>query len=357
MSINRNFPALKNDRILRAARGEPVDKLPIWIMRQAGRYLPEFQEFRKHHSFFEICQNPEYACEVTLMPLHRFDLDAAIIFSDILVIPQALGMQVEMRAGVGPVLPEPLTIDSLGKLTTENAVSRLEYVGQAINLTRHKIEGKVPLFGFSGAPWTLMGYMIEGGGSKTYSQAKKWLYAYPSEAHTLLNILTEVIIDYLVMQVEHGAQILQVFDSNAEYLNKELYSKFCLPYLKRISLEVRSKTRARNIDEVPMVLFSKGGWYCLEELADLGYEVLGIDWTVDPTYVKNLLKDKKVTLQGNLDPSSLHAPQEDLKKFVQKMLEDFGSERYIVNLGHGIYPDSPIDSVKTFVDYVHNFSI
>jgi len=246
MSINRNFPPLKNDRLLKAARGEKPDKLPVWIMRQAGRFLPEFQEYRAKHSFFEICQTPEQACEVTLMPLRRFDLDASIIFSDILVIPQALGLKVEMRPGVGPVLPDPLTIDLLPTLKSEGAVKRLEYVGQAINLTRHSIDGRVPLYGFTGSPWTLMGYMIEGGGSKTYSKAKKWLYGYPEQSHSLIGLLTDVIIDYLVMQIEYGAQIVQVFDSNAEYLNKKLYSIFCLPYLKKISVEVRRKLKEKN---------------------------------------------------------------------------------------------------------------
>ncbi|XP_076270695.1 uroporphyrinogen decarboxylase isoform X2 [Rhynchophorus ferrugineus] len=302
--IDNNFPSLKNDRILKAARGEIPDKLPIWIMRQAGRHLPEFREFREGHSFFEICKNAEYATEVTLMPIRRYDLDASIIFSDILVIPEALGLEVEMRAGI----------------------------------------------------WTLMGYMIEGGGSKTYSKARKWLYAFPKESHQLLNILTNVIIDYLVLQIEHGAQIVQVFDSNAEYLNKDLYKDFCLPYLKRISEEVRSKLRDKKLDEVPMVLFAKGGWYCLEEQADLGYEVIGVDWTVDPKFVRNIFKNKNITLQGNLDPCALYAPIGQLKSMVQKMLEEFGHERYIVNLGHGIYPDAPIDAVHAIIDVVHKYN-
>ncbi|XP_076270693.1 uroporphyrinogen decarboxylase isoform X1 [Rhynchophorus ferrugineus] len=354
--IDNNFPSLKNDRILKAARGEIPDKLPIWIMRQAGRHLPEFREFREGHSFFEICKNAEYATEVTLMPIRRYDLDASIIFSDILVIPEALGLEVEMRAGIGPVLPQPLTIETLSNLVTERVVDKLKYVGEAINLTRHKLEGKVPIFGFSGAPWTLMGYMIEGGGSKTYSKARKWLYAFPKESHQLLNILTNVIIDYLVLQIEHGAQIVQVFDSNAEYLNKDLYKDFCLPYLKRISEEVRSKLRDKKLDEVPMVLFAKGGWYCLEEQADLGYEVIGVDWTVDPKFVRNIFKNKNITLQGNLDPCALYAPIGQLKSMVQKMLEEFGHERYIVNLGHGIYPDAPIDAVHAIIDVVHKYN-
>lgn len=354
--LANNFPVLKNDRILMAARGEKPDKLPIWIMRQAGRYLPEFQEFRKQHSFFEICQNPELACEVTLMPIRRYDLDASIIFSDILVIPQALGMNVEMKAGIGPVLPEPLTVENVKNLKKDGAVSRLKYVGDAITLTRHKLEGKVPLFGFSGAPWTLMGYMIEGGGSKTLSKAKKWLYKYPELSQELLQLLTDIIIDYLVMQIEAGAQLIQVFDSSAEYLNINLYKKFCLPYLKQISLGIRNQITKMKLEQVPLVLFAKGAHFCLEEQAELGYDVIGIDWTVHPSVAKTL-KSKNVTVQGNLDPCALYAPKEEIEKLVKQMLEEFGSDRYIVNLGHGIYPDTPTESVEAFIKAVHSFNI
>lgn len=349
----KNFPVLKNDRILKAARGEKPDKLPVWIMRQAGRYLPEFQEFRKQHSFFEICQTPSLACEVTLMPIKRYNLDAAIIFSDILVIPQALGMIVEMRPGIGPVLPEPLTVENLKALKWDGAVSRLKYVGEAITVTRHKLEGEVPLIGFSGAPWTLMGYMIEGGGSKTLSKAKKWLYESPELSQELLQLLTDVIIEYLVMQIEAGAQIVQIFDSSAEYLNLNLYKKFCLPYLKKIAVGIRAHMK---LEQVPLVLFAKGAHFCLEEQTELGYDVVGIDWTVNPKTVK-LLKDKNVTVQGNLDPCALYAPKEELVKLVEEMLKGFGTERYIVNLGHGIYPDTSTESVKTFIDAVHSYSV
>ncbi|XP_050519578.1 uroporphyrinogen decarboxylase [Diabrotica virgifera virgifera] len=354
---SHNFPHLKNSRILQAARGEKPDKLPIWIMRQAGRYLPEFMAFRKEHSFFEICQTPELACEVTLMPIKRFDLDAAIIFSDILVIPQALGMTVEMHPGKGPVLPQPLTVENIKELLVEGAVERLEYVGKAITLTRHKLEGKVPLFGFSGAPWTLMGYMIEGGGSKTLSNAKKWLYSHPTAANELLNLLTNTIIDYLVMQIKAGAQIVQVFDSSAEYLNKALYAEFCLPYLKRISTEIRQKLKDANLAQVPLVLFAKGAHFNLEDQAELGYDVLGIDWTVDPSTVRTRLKNKNITVQGNLDPCALYAPKEELENMIKEMIRSFGTDRYIVNLGHGIYPDAPVESVQTFIEAVHSINI
>ncbi|KAK4879733.1 hypothetical protein RN001_007879 [Aquatica leii] len=345
---SKHFPVLKNDRLLKAIKGEIPDKLPIWIMRQAGRYLPEFREIRKKFGFFEICQEPYLACNVTLMPIQRFDFDAAIIFSDILVIPQALKMTVEM-GDKGPFFPEPLTLETLCKLDANGAISRLDYVGKAITLTRHKLEGKVPLLGFSGAPWTLMCFMIEGGGSKTQSKAKKWLYAHKNEAHKLLTLLADVIIDYLVMQAEAGAQVLQLFDTSAEYLNKTIYKVYGLPYLKRIRQEVRDKLIKLNLD-VPIVLFAKGASFCLDEQAELGYEVLGVDWTVN---IEEMKRNPNITYQGNLDPCALYAPKEDLESYVKDMINKFGVQRYIVNLGHGIYPDMEIESVQTFIDTVH----
>lgn len=351
---SKDFPVLKNKRVLQAARGEIPDKLPVWIMRQAGRYLPEFRELRKEHSFFEVCQKPHLACNVTLMPIRRFDLDAAIIFSDILVVPRALGMEVVMGPS-GPSFPTPLTTDTLNILNPEGAIKQLDYVGKAITLTRHKLKGKVPLFGFCGAPWTLMSYMIEGGGSKTYSKAKRWLYSNEKASHILLNLLTDVLIDFLILQVQAGAQILQVFDSNAEYLTKDLYEKYGLPYLKKIYLEVKEKIRKNNLEDVPIVLFAKGGSYSLEQQSELGYEVLGLDWTVDPQKFKEI--QAKVTFQGNLDPCALYAPAEQLTTLTNNMIKKFGTHPYIVNLGHGIYPDMDIESVQTFIKAVRDFKI
>lgn len=211
-----DFPPLKNDRLLRAARGEEVDRVPVWVMRQAGRYLPEFRATRAVSDFFTVCRTPELACEVTLQPIRRFDLDASIIFSDILVIPQALGLDVEMKPGVGPVLPKPLeTPDDIARLRVPvNVKEHLNYVYEAVTLTRHKLEGKVPLIGFVGAPWTLLGYMIEGGGTKTMSKAKKWLYQWPEESKRLLGIISDVVVDHLIGQAEAGAQMLQVILSH-----------------------------------------------------------------------------------------------------------------------------------------------
>lgn len=349
------FPDLKNDRLLRAARGESVDKIPVWIMRQAGRYLPEFRELRSKYDFFTICQTPALACEATLQPIRRFDdLDAAIIFSDILVIPQALGMVVEMKPGVGPVLPNPLVKpDDIKSLKFPvNIKEALGYVMEAITLTRNKLEGKVPLIGFSGAPWTLMCYMVEGGGSKTMSKAKLWLYQYRTKSQELLNIITDTVSDYLVEQVRAGAQLLQVFESSAEYLGPELFNQFALPYITKINKTVKDKLKQEGLEKVPMTIFAKGAHYALEELANIGYEVVGIDWTVDPVQARKCV-GPNITLQGNLDPCALYARPSDLIEYTCKMLNKFGKSRYIANLGHGIYPDMDPEHVKTFLKEVH----
>ncbi|XP_037811462.1 uroporphyrinogen decarboxylase [Lucilia sericata] len=353
MKDAKNFPALKNDNLLRAARGEAVDRVPVWVMRQAGRYLPEFQEVRKQHDFFTICRTPELACEVTMQPLRRFDLDASIIFSDILVIPQALGMTVEMHPGVGPVFPEPLqTPADLSKLTPEGAVSRLTYVGEAITMMRHKLEGKVPLIGFTGAPWTLMGYMIEGGGSKTMSKAKFWLSDYPEDAKKLLEMLTASIVDYLEMQVKAGAQLLQIFESSAEHLPKEDFLKWCVPYIKEINDKLKQRLTEQGIPLVPMTIFAKGAGHSLAEQAQLGYEVIGLDWTVDPEEARKLV-GPNITLQGNLDPQDMYKTPEEIRELTTTMVRKFGKTRYIANLGHGITPQTPIVSMETLVDAVH----
>ncbi|KAG8272758.1 uroporphyrinogen decarboxylase [Homalodisca vitripennis] len=352
--MSTSFPPLKNDRLLRAARGEEVDRVPVWVMRQAGRYLPEFRAVRAQHDFFTICQTPELAAEVTLQPIRRFELDAAIIFSDILVIPQALGMSVEMKEGVGPVLPKPLVkpsdIDSL--VTPVDVRVKLGYVAEAITLTRHKLEGKVPLIGFSGAPFTLMGYMIEGGGSKTLSKVKAWLYRYPEDSIRLLKILSDVIVDYLVEQAAAGAQLLQVFESSAEYLGPELFKRFALPFLIDICERVKFNIQERKIGDIPMTVFAKGAHYAIKDLANSCYDVVGLDWTIDPEIARKQV-GLNITLQGNLDPCALYAPPDEIARLAQTMLEKFGKDRYIANLGHGIYPDVNPDHLKAFIDAIH----
>ncbi|XP_072941459.1 uroporphyrinogen decarboxylase [Epargyreus clarus] len=351
---NKNFPELKNDRLLKAALGKEVDKVPVWVMRQAGRYLPEFQAIRAQHDFFTVCRTPELACEVTLQPLRRFkQLDASIIFSDILVIPQALGMTVEMHPGVGPVFPKPLQDPSeIDALEEDGAVSRLSYVGDAITLTRHKIEGKVPLIGFTGAPFTLMGYMVEGGGSKTMTKTKEWLEKYPKEVEKLLSLLTRVIIDYLVMQVESGAQLLQVFESSADHLTREQFIEVSAPFLKDIRQGVQTKLEEKNLEQVPMTIFAKGGGHSLDIQAHLGYETVGIDWTIDPTEARKIV-GTNITLQGNLDPQDLYKSPEEIRRLTIGMVRKFGKQRYIANLGHGITPQTPLGSMDAFTEAVH----
>ncbi|KAF6212336.1 hypothetical protein GE061_012858 [Apolygus lucorum] len=355
MDVDSKFPPLLNDRLLRAARGEPVDKVPVWVMRQAGRYLPEFREFKTKHEFFEICQTPELACEITLQPIRRYpDLDASIIFSDILVIPQAMGMTVEMRPGVGPVLPQPLvTPQDLERLSFPVDVSTsLKYVMDAITLTRTKLEGRVPLIGFSGAPWTLMGYMIEGGGTKTMSKAKKWLYQHPAESKKLLSMLTSTVVDYLVEQAKAGAQLLQVFESSAEYLGPHLFNEFALPCIRDIRLKVKTALEELNIS-VPMTVFAKGAHYALEDLASTGYDVIGLDWTMDPVEARKRV-GPNVTLQGNFDPCALYASPEKIRDSAEEMVKNFSKTRYIANLGHGIYPDADPAHLETFLKAVHS---
>uniref|UniRef100_A0A2K5V2T0 Uroporphyrinogen decarboxylase n=1 Tax=Macaca fascicularis TaxID=9541 RepID=A0A2K5V2T0_MACFA len=307
----QGFPELKNDTFLRAAWGEETDYTPVWCMRQAGRYLPEFRETRAAQDFFSTCRSPEACCELTLQPLRRFPLDAAIIFSDILVVPQALGMEVTMVPGKGPSFPEPLREEQDLERLRDPAVvaSELGYVFQAITLTRQRLAGRVPLIGFAGAPWTLMTYMVEGGGSSTMAQAKRWLYQRPQASHQLLRILTDALVPYLVGQVAAGAQII----------------------------------------------FAKDGHFALEQLSQAGYEVVGLDWTVAPKKARECV-GKTVTLQGNLDPCALYASEEEIGQLVKQMLDDFGPQRYIANLGHGLYPDMDPEHVGAFVDAVHKHS-
>jgi len=358
----QEFPPLKNDLYLRAARGEEVEAAPAWIMRQAGRYLPEFHEVRAKHDFFEVCRTPELACELTMQPLRRYEglLDASIIFSDILVIPQALGMAVEMQPGKGPVFLAPLTCpDDMEKLgSVEKALPELQYVFDAINLTRKTINGQVPLFGFTGAPWTLMAYMIEGGGSKTHSKSKKWLYDHPEASHKLLQLITDVAVDYLVEQVKAGAQMLQVFESNAEHLGPELFAKFCAPYLTQICDRVKAKLQKEDgVEPVPLTVFAKGGGvHGLKAMAASNYDVIGIDWTMEPEEARKIVGDGKV-LQGNLDPCALYAPPQEIDRLTEKMANEFqfkvkGKKGWIVNLGHGIYPDIDPERLKAFLTSV-----
>lgn len=294
---------------------------------------------------------------MTLQPIRRYDMDASIIFSDILVIPQAMGMECKMVPGKGPTFVSPLKLEDLNDNDTTinlrpDIKTRLSYVYEAVTLTRQRLEGKVPLIGFAGAPWTLMGYMIEGSGSKTYSASKKWLYQNDKEANILLDALTENVIDHLVAQAEAGAQMLQVFESNAGHLSAHIFEKYCTPRLKRIATSVKSRLGKHA---VPMTIFAKDGHFALESFSNSDYDVIGVDWCTPPELAREKVGNK--VLQGNLDPCALYAPEEKLAKIVLEMVNRFSTDKYIVNLGHGIYPDMSPDSVKTFIKTVHSVQI
>jgi len=345
------FPPLQNDLILRTARGEATERTPVWMMRQAGRYLPEYQAVRAEHSFFEVVGTPELAATVTLQPIDRFPLDAAIIFSDILVVPQALGLEVEMVSGKGPHFPDPIASpDDLDRLVTPDVDDALGHVFAALTRTRHDLDGRVPLIGFAGAPWTLMAYMIEGGGSKTYNAARKWLYAHPDAARRLLQTITDVVVDYLIGQVEAGAQLLQVFDSWAGLLGPQMFRKFLFPFLEQIADRVKDAC-----PEVPLIVFAKGAHHALDSLADTAYDVISLDWTMDPQAASLLVGDRAV-LQGNLDPCALYADPDAIDREVQHMLAGFGPQRHIANLGHGMHPTHDPEHARAFIDAVHRHS-
>lgn len=299
------------------------------------------------------------ACELTLQPIRKFALDAAIIFSDILVIPQAMGMDVQMVPKVGPVFPDPLNepADIEKKLKKDvNIKQELSYVYEAITLTRHSLEGKVPLIGFSGAPWTLFAYMIEGGGSKTMSKAKRWLYQFPDQSFGLLDRLADHIIVYLVEQVRAGAQMLQLFESHCGYLTPNLFEQFALPMLQKIAGQVKQRLADEKLDVVPITVFAKDGHFALKQLGDKRYfDVVGLDWTVDASFARSQV-DPSMTLQGNLDPCALYADADTIDYFAEQLIKSFGTKGYIANLGHGIYPDMKPESVNTFVNAIHKYS-
>ncbi|KAH9943027.1 uroporphyrinogen decarboxylase [Epithele typhae] len=356
------FPAMKNDLILRAARGEETERAPVWVMRQAGRYLPEFLAVRAKHGFFEICRTPDLAMEVTLQPIRRYSglVDAAIIFSDILVVPQAMGMEVQMNPG--PHFPDPLvTPADVEKLTKNVDVDKeLGYVYAAITRTRTALAGEVPLIGFCGAPWTLFSYMIEGGGSKTFQKCKSWLFKHPIESKALLNRIADICIDFLVGQIKAGAQLVQVFDSWAGELTPHHFAEFSLPSLQRIATGVRSKLAAQGIPAVPMTLFAKGANTSLAAIArTAGYDVVGIDWCVDPADARAAVGDK-VALQGNLDPNVLYGGREAIEREVKRMCEKFrdgkAPKAWIANLGHGITPGVDPEDLRCFFECMQKYS-
>jgi uroporphyrinogen decarboxylase len=337
---------LKNDLILKAALGETTERTPVWLMRQAGRILPEYRAVREKLSGFkELVETPELAAEVTIQPVDILDVDAAIIFSDILVIPEAMGLSYEMIEKKGPHFPK--TIDSakdIDRLVVGD-ISQLQYVFDAIRITKKELDGRVPLIGFAGAPWTIFSYMCEGGGSKTFSKARSTLYTDPTSSHRLLQMITDTTIGYLKGQIEAGADMIQIFDSWAGILPPKQYSEFSLKYISDI---------CEAITEVPITVFAKGAWFALEEMNELKCNTIGLDWNMNPEYVRKKVPNK--TLQGNLDPCALYGTFEEIAKETESMLSQFEGQAHIANLGHGVYPDTDPDKVKCFIESVREFS-
>ena len=340
---------LQNDLLLRALRGEKTERVPVWMMRQAGRYLPDYLKLKAKYDFFTRVQTPELATAITLQPIDQIGVDAAIIFSDILVIPQAMGKEVLMEEGKGPSLPVVIqTQKDVDALITEGVEDSLKYVMDALALTKKELNGRVPLIGFAGAPWTILCYMVEGKGSKTWDKAKQFAYTQPVVAHNLLQKITYITIQYLKAQVKAGADTVQVFDSWAGSLSPADFKIYAQPYLLQIADALK--------DDAPVILFPKGSWYALKELSESSAAGIGIDWCISPQ-VARTFTNNKITLQGNFDPSKLLAPIPEIRKAVKEMIDEFGTYRYIANLGHGIMPNVPVDHAKAFVDAVKEFGI
>lgn len=338
---------LKNDLLLKALRGEPVKRPPVWMMRQAGRYLPDYIRLREKYDFFTRVQTPELATEITLQPVNQIGVDAAIIFSDILVIPQAMGVDVLMEEGKGPLLPKTITTQNdIEALNTTGVEERLPYVMKALQLTKSELNGRVPLIGFAGAPWTILCYLVEGKGSKSWDKAKQFAFTQPELAHQLLQKITSITIQYLKAQVKAGADVVQVFDSWAGTLSPDDFKTYAQPYLFQIADALQQ--------EVPVILFPKGSWYALADLSKSAASGVGIDWCISPSVARHLT-NHQITLQGNLDPAKLLAPVAEIKKAVKNMIDAFGTQRYIANLGHGITPHVPVDHAKAFVDAVKEY--
>ncbi|HUB60189.1 MAG TPA: uroporphyrinogen decarboxylase [Puia sp.] len=338
---------LRNDLILRSLDGQMTERTPVWMMRQAGRYLPDYVKLRKQYSFFERCQTPELAAGITIQPVDQIGVDAAIIFSDILVVPQAMGMEVRLVESKGPFLPEPIrSTDDLERLLIPDVEERLGYVFEALRLVKRDLDGRVPLIGFAGAPWTLLCYMVEGQGSKTFDRAKAFCYTQPRAAHRLLQMITGTTIAYLRGQVRAGADVVQIFDSWGGLLGPEDFEQLSLQYMRQIVAAVK--------DEVPVIVFAKGAWHSLAEMAATGAGGLGIDWCIRPQVARQLAGDK-VALQGNLDPAKLLAPIPVIRKEVRVMLDGFRGYPHIANLGHGILPEVPVDHAKAFVEAVKQY--
>lgn len=345
---------LKNDRLLRALSHQPVDTTPVWIMRQAGRYLPEYRATRKKAGdFLNLCKTPELACEVTLQPLDRFELDAAILFSDILTIPDAMGLGLQFKEGDGPTFSHPIRCKrDIDKLTVPDPHAELRYVVDAVALIRRELGGRVPLIGFSGSPWTLATYMVEGGSSKEFSKIKGLMYNEPASIAQLLDVVAASVATYLNAQIEAGAQVVMLFDTWGGTLTPELYRRYSLAPMAAIIDQLQ---RENDGQKIPVILFSKGASHSLAEMAACGTDAVGLDWTVDIAEAKQRVGDK-VALQGNLDPAVLYSSPASIEKEVDKIISAYGRPSgHVFNLGHGIHPGIDPDNVKVLVDRVHEF--
>lgn len=353
--MSQAFPELKNDRFLRALLRQPVDVTPVWMMRQAGRYLPEYRATRAQAGdFLSLCKNTELACEVTLQPLRRYSLDASILFSDILTVPDAMGLGLYFEAGEGPKFRKPLrTAEDIEKLPVVNTAQDLSYVTDAVSMIRRELNGMVPLIGFTGSPWTLATYMIEGGSSKDYRRTKAMMYDQPELFQILLDKLVDSIIDYLNAQIRAGAQAVQIFDSWGGALAHDAYLQNSLLPMKRI---IDGLIKEHDGRQVPVILFTKGGGQWLEAMADSGAQALGLDWTTNIADARARVGER-VALQGNMDPSILYASPERIRQEVATILKGFGKgEGHIFNLGHGITPEVDPDHAGAFISAVHELS-
>lgn len=348
------FPTLKNDRYLKALLKQETDTTPVWIMRQAGRYLPEYRETRKQAgSFLDLCKNPELACEVTLQPLRRFELDAAILFSDILTIPDAMNLGLYFSEGEGPKFKHPVrTQADIDKLFVPDPADSLRYVTDAVTLIRQELDGAVPLIGFSGSPWTLATYMVEGGSSKDYHHTKGMMYENPVALHQILDVIAQSVVSYLNAQIEAGAQSLMIFDTWGGVLSPEAYREFSLRYMQQIVEQLNTEHDGQTI---PVTLFTKGGGQWIELIADTGCNAVGLDWTLSIDEARARIGDR-VALQGNLDPNVLYASPETIRQQVKELIYKFGKHNgHVFNLGHGIHQTVNPDNLKVLVDAVHEF--
>ncbi len=339
--------SIKNDLFLRALQGETVERPPVWMMRQAGRYLPEFMEIREKYDFFTRCQTPELASEITVQPIRRFGMDAAILFSDILVIPQAMQIEVQMKPDFGPYLPNPIRSQiDVDRVLVPDVNEELDYVMQAITATKEKLQDEIPLIGFAGSPWTILCYCVQGQGSKTFDKAKEFCFTQPVAAHNLLQKITDTTISYLKAKVKAGVNAVQIFDSWGGMLSPNDYKEFSWFYIQQIIDALKEETQ--------VIVFGKGCWFALGDMAKSGAAALGVDWTCSARNAR-YLSGGKITLQGNFDPARLLSPPAVIKKMVTQMINEFGKDQYVVNLGHGILPNVPVENAKAFIDAVKEY--